>query len=144
MDRSELDRCIKEHSIPMATFLGVDDWRVVLMGERPSNPDHSASIVINAPYKYVQLRFDETKIEGEGEAIDSLFHEYAHVLLSEMNLYRTAVVQLVSDYDGGNESQGFRVETMAWEVGIERSVGRLEHVWHRRLRAQYLEFKAKS
>jgi len=96
MDKSEIRAILNETLRPMRAALSLNDWYVDFKLESMDG-SYVAECVADPNYTRARLTFDHDAYKNEADLLESLLHEYLHVMLARFELYRKAVRPLIED-----------------------------------------------
>lgn len=96
MDRSEIRAVLNRSLRPMRAVLSLSDWHVDFVLESMEGT-FIAECVADPNYSKARLTFDHDGYKREADVLESLLHEYLHVVLARYELYRKAVRPLIED-----------------------------------------------
>lgn len=96
MDKSEIREVLNESLRPMRAALNLSDWYVDFKLESMEG-SYIAECVADPNYSRVRLTFDHDAYKNATDLLESLLHEYLHVMLARYELYRKAVRPLIDE-----------------------------------------------
>jgi hypothetical protein len=134
MDRSDCERLAEEHTNAMRNFLGLSEWSVTVRTEflETDGANHKAGEVEEKfDYLIARITLNPEALEDDLRFLDTLFHEYCHLIIAPFHVYRDAM-----EAEHGESAGMKRIYTYA----MERSIKILEWCWkYHGWRDAYLE-----
>jgi len=135
MDRSQLESFFRTHLASMMDHLCVGHWTITARAEPNSDSNLAGSCERELDYEWAVIRMNPELFETDTKALDTLFHELAHVILAPFDLYREAQTQHIAK---GTPEE--RQDSRIFNHAVEQCVMNLERLWRSAgIRDAYLE-----
>jgi hypothetical protein len=127
MDRSAVERVVREHLPRLSQQLGLSHWEISL-GYLAQSPDDDGALLRGectrlVDYQSAHISLNPDAFADEEAVLVTLRHELFHVVLAPFDLYTSAVERI--ELPAVAEEMLERVRDHA----IERAVAGLERVW---------------
>jgi hypothetical protein len=117
MKTEDVERIISEAVPTICATLGIRDW--IIEAQCARLDEGQAKCEAKPGYQHAALTFDPGEHEDEADVLASVRHELLHTFAAEMETYRAAVQQLVSDRE-------FAVLDQMFSLASESLVRRIE------------------
>lgn len=135
MDKSQLESFLRTHLAALMDHVCVGHWTVTARAEPNSDSNLAATCERSIDYEWAIIRMNPELFETDAKALDTLFHELAHIILAPFDLYREATTQHI---DKGTTAE--RQDNRLFNHCIEMCVMNLERLWRSGgIRDAYLE-----
>lgn len=135
MDKSQLETILRTHLPALMDHLCVGHWTITARAEPQSESGLAGSCERNLDYEWATICMNPELFETDTKALDTLFHELAHVILAPFDFYREAQTQHIAK-GTAEERQDNRI----FDHAVEQCVMNLERLWRSAgIRDAYLE-----